>query len=457
MTASREPRAPRPRLRTAVSAALAVAAAGTSLTGCGTLSAAENDPITVMTLAPIDTKATNMPGMTATATAYARWVNADGGINGRELKVVTCNEGNDGVQAAGCARKAREVGAVAVVGSYTTHARTIMPALELHGIPYLGGYGLTEEEFSSPLSYPVNGGQPALVAGSGRQLAEVCDEVALVRPDTIAGDELPGLFNAGLASRGEAGQAVDVPAPEDSAEYTREARTALRAAGVPEAPDAEASEAGPDTGTGPGNGEFSTIADAGGADGACVAATLGGRTGTFIDSFSRLRESSAEVTFASVLGSVEQSLVNRTGGADSMLEGSYVTSWYPASQEPVWDEMRAATTEHAFGDNRIDLADPGVQTTWVAYTVLRSVLEGMEGQEITHRTVHQALDATGPVSTGGITPDLSWQYEDLLGSPNYPRIVNSMVNFQQVRDGQLVAARPNPVDIGRTLNQITGG
>ncbi|MEE1929564.1 ABC transporter substrate-binding protein [Streptomyces sp. TRM 70351] len=440
----------RPRLRPVTATALAAAAVGASLSGCGALPGGPGDPITVMTWAPEETKATNMPGMTALASAYARWVNAEGGINGRELKVVTCNEGNETVRAAHCARQAREVGAVAVVGSYSQHGRIVIPSLETYGIPYLGGYGVTEEEFASPLSFPVNGGQPALLAGSGRQLADVCAKVALVRPDTIAGDELPGLFNAGLASR-ESEPAADVRAPEDAAEYTDEARRALRGAGVEpgEAPGGEPGGYAALTGPADGGPEAS-----GDGDDACVAAALGGRTGTFIDSFARLRQADSPVTFASVLGSVEQSLVNRTGGKNSMLEGSYVTSWYPAGEEPVWDRMKAVVREHAFGDNRIDPADPGVQTTWVAYTVLRSVLESMEG-EITHRTVYRALDDTGPVSTGGITPDLSWRYEDLLGSSSYPRIVNSMVNFQQVRDGQLVAARREPEDIAATLERMT--
>ena len=35
---------------------------------------------------------TNLPGMPAMAKAYARWANASGGINGHELRVLTCNE-----------------------------------------------------------------------------------------------------------------------------------------------------------------------------------------------------------------------------------------------------------------------------------------------------------------------------------------------------------------------------
>ncbi|BFO22444.1 hypothetical protein SHKM778_88320 [Streptomyces sp. KM77-8] len=41
-------------------------------------------------------------------------------------------------------------GAVAVVGSYSQYADSFMPALEGAGIPYIGGYGVTNNEFTSP-------------------------------------------------------------------------------------------------------------------------------------------------------------------------------------------------------------------------------------------------------------------------------------------------------------------
>ena len=66
----------------------------------------KNGPITVMTWAPQDTNLTNKPGMPAFARAYARWVNSHGGIDGRKLHVASCNERNDSVSAAKCARAA---------------------------------------------------------------------------------------------------------------------------------------------------------------------------------------------------------------------------------------------------------------------------------------------------------------------------------------------------------------
>ncbi|MEV5353552.1 ABC transporter substrate-binding protein [Streptomyces sp. NPDC093516] len=408
--------------RGVLSAGAAVACASL-LAGCGvvpgTAGGAGDEPITVMTWAPEKTRATNKPGMPAFARAYARWVNANGGINGRELKVLTCNDHNDSVAAARCARTAAKENVVAVVGSYSQHADSFFPSLEGAGIPYIGGYGITNAEFTSPLSYPVNGGQPALLAGLGRALAD-CGPVALIRPDTIAGDQLPPLLDSGLKSGGHA-PARDQRAPEDATEYDGQAERALR----------------------------STTTDP--RDEGCVVPALGDRNGTFMDSFRRAREDYPDVRTAAVLGSVDQTVIDATGGASGPYEGSYITGWYPVASDPRWDGMKRVIKEEAFGDNRIDPADAGVQTTWIAYTVFHRVVESLGDGEVSADTVAEALDDGLEIDTGGLTPTLQWRFQDELASVGFPRLVNANVTLQVVREGRLVSARKGFVDTTRTL------
>ena len=114
-------------------------------------------------------------------------------------------------------------------------------------------------------------------------------------------------------------------------------------------------------------------------------------------------------------------------------------------------EMEKVIREHAFGDNRIDPADAGVQTTWIAYTVLKAAIEKIGGSEVTSRAIRRALDDGLKVTTGGLTPTLSWRFEDLLASAGFPRIVNPDVTFQVVRKGRLVAARRGFVNVEKTL------
>ncbi|CAL9538392.1 hypothetical protein SUDANB178_04151 [Streptomyces sp. enrichment culture] len=400
-------------VRATVLAACAVALCASLTAACGLVPGATGGsgdaPVTVMTWAPQDTDATNKPGMPAMALAYAKWVNAHGGVNGRELKVLTCNDHNDSVGAAKCAKRAAAENVVAVVGSYSQFGDSFLAPLEGAGIPYIGGYGVTNDEFTGTMSYPVNGGQPALLAGLGRALAADCGNVVLVRPDSIAGDQLPALLDSGLRAGGHA-DAGDQLAAEDATEYGDQAERALRHATADPAREG------------------------------CVVPALGDRTDTFMDSFRRVRANHPDVRTATVLGSVDQTVINATGGASGPYEGAYVTGWYPAASDPRWAPMRKVISEAAFDDDRIDPADAGVQTTWIAYTVLRAVLEKIGDGEVSADAVRRTLNDGLRVSTGGLTPTLSWPYAGRLAAVGFPRLVNADVTLQVVRGGRLVAA-----------------
>ncbi|WP_299535249.1 ABC transporter substrate-binding protein [uncultured Streptomyces sp.] len=420
MTGRRRPSTPR-----TLTLFTSTAVAGALLTtGCGVVPGGSADagaPVTVMTWAPRgaadDADALSKSGVTAMASAYARWVDSEGGIDGRELKVVTCDEKDTTVGAEKCARQAVEQDVAAVVGSYSRHGRSFLAPLEAAGIPYIGGYGASDEEFSSFVSFPVNGGQSSLLAGNGKQLAAGCHRVALVRPDSIAGDAMAPLLDTSLAEA-RRGAATDVVAPESATSYDEQARQALAAAD----------------------------------DDGCVTAVLDDRTQTFFDSFRRLEPEDGGVRISSVLGSVGQPLIDSTGGANSPFEGAYVTGWYPDSGDARWDPMREVLRAHAFGDNTIDPADTGVQTAWIAYTVLAQAVRALDGADATASRVMAVLNRGLSVDTGGLTPTLRWRYQDMLGSSAYPRIVNGEVTFQVVREGRLVAQKQGFVDVTETLS-----
>ncbi|MFE7463298.1 ABC transporter substrate-binding protein [Streptomyces sp. NPDC057499] len=407
---------------------LTSAAAGALLiTGCSALPGAtggSREPITVMTWAPSGVAGpdtVNMAGMTAMARAYARWANGNGGLDGHRLRVVTCDEQDTSASAAKCARRAVQEKAVAVVGSYSRHGASFMPPLEGARIPFIGGYGATDEEFTSYNSFPVNGGQSALLAGNARQLARSCERVSVVRPDTLVGDSQAWLLRTGLTAAGRPAPA-DIRAPETATSYDDAAGSALHAAGPA---------------------------------GGCATAVLGRSTETFFDSFRRLEPSYGKVRISSVLGSVDQPLIDSTGGRKSPFEGAYITGWYPDSGDARWNGMRQVIREHAFGDNRIDPDDTGVQTTWIAYTVLGELVKAVDTARITPWTITSALNTGTPAATGGLTPVLRWGFTDVLGSSAYPRIVNTRVTFQVVRDGRLVADRKGFMNVAETLSDAS--
>ena len=408
------------------------------LAGCGVLpgvSGGSREPITVMTWAPDGTSATNAPGMPAMAKAFARWVNADGGIDGHELNVLTCNEHNTATGASDCARRAVKEHAVAVVGSYSQYDNAFIPPLEVgrhplprrirHLRPRVHQRALLPRQRRPGRTH--RGQRPA----ARRRAASRSPWYA---PTPSPATSCPTLLNAGLlAAHHEA--AADIRTAEDAGDYTAEAEPGARAGrgGSAPAPD-RPKAAGQKAGRG------------------CVTAVLGDRTETFFDSFRRVESDEQKVRVASVIGSVGQPLLDRTGGKDGPFEGAYVTGWYPESDDPRWEPMKKVISEHAFGDDAIDAADAGVQTTWIAYTAPE------EGRRVPrHKDSVRAVDLVRAlnkgvtVDTGGLTPVLRWRFEDMLAAPDFPRIVNRQVTFQVVRDGRLVAVKKGFTDVSSTL------
>ncbi|MFE0461360.1 ABC transporter substrate-binding protein [Kitasatospora sp. NPDC058965] len=408
----------RPRLLALV-ATLGLVPALLATSACGgPAAAADRNDLTVLTFAPSGTGASDRPGMTALADAIGKQLNTRGGAAGHKLKVLTCNEHNTAEGAADCAHQAVSAGAVAVIGSYSQFGDSFMPVLEAARIPYIGGYGLSGPEFTSPLSYPVAGGTPALIAGSGRQLvAAGCRTVAVIRPDTPAGDTLLGSLAGALNPAGI--KLVDVRAPEKSTDYTPQAKAAI----------------GDDR---PNN---------------CVTDALGPvPTLNLLDALRRLPHKNTKL--ASVIGSFQQSVVDSTGGDSGPLGGAYATGWFPPEGSKVWDGLRDTVRGSGAGEVPIDDSDPGVQTTWVAYQVFLKAVEQLGTGEVTTQSLRTLLDSGDRFDTGGATPPLSWGLTSMLASADSPRLVNTSVTFQQVQGGRLVEQQPGFVDVRWVL---TGG
>ncbi|MFE7188294.1 ABC transporter substrate-binding protein [Kitasatospora sp. NPDC057541] len=404
----------------AVATAAAVLPTLFSASACGgpADAATGSGDLTVMTWAPSDTGSADRPGMTALAEAIGRDINVKGGLHGRRLRVITCNEHNTSDGSKACAQQAVDAKAVAVLGSYSQFGDDFMPVLERAGIPLIGGYGLSQPEFSSPLSYPVGGGMPALIGGSGRQLVEAgCKTVSLIRPDTPAGDNLLGYLGNALKPSGM--KLLDVKAPEKSNDYSPEVRKAI----------------------------------GGDQPGSCVTSALGAEpTGNLLDAFRRTGAKNTRI--ASVIGSVQQSVVDSTGGDSGPLAGAFVTGWYPPESAKIWDGLRAVIRSDSAG-RHIDAADPGVQTTWVAYEVFRQISDRLAaaGRAVSSKAVTGLLDGGEQIDVG-LTPPLNWATTNMLPSTESPRLVNTWVTYQVVKGGQLTLQRPGFVDVRWVL---TGG
>jgi branched-chain amino acid transport system substrate-binding protein len=164
--------------------------------------AGASDAIKVMFIGQItDTaNATALPEAAAGVRAAVAAINRDGGILGKPLELLICDDKADGNEAAKCARKAVREAVVATVGNTSNFGNVILPVLAQAGIASIGHNPISAEDFNSPVAFPLQGGSPVLVAGAVRLLADRgASRIRMATVDSQAGALSEGFARAGLA------------------------------------------------------------------------------------------------------------------------------------------------------------------------------------------------------------------------------------------------------------------
>ncbi|MET7725073.1 ABC transporter substrate-binding protein [Streptomyces mirabilis] len=397
----------------AVTGVLLAAGCGGEASGSSTeTSSLKGTPVKVMVWNPEDTQGSAQPGVRLTAQAYEKWINANGGIKGGPLKVLTCNEKNDPDEAEKCAQQAVAEKVVAVVGSYSLAGDRYMPILQKAGIPYIGGTGVSAAEFSNPLSFPVNGGTPAVFAAHGQQLVEQgCKKISGVRYDLAAAAIVSQFLTLGVTSAGGT-------APKDL-------KVPVTATDL--APQVAAATKGSD----------------------CVSVILGTHSDLFVKSYV---QSGAKTKLGSVVGNLTPELAETTGGSGSPLEGAAITGYYPPTSDAVWKEF----VEAAKGTD-IDTSNGANETTWVAFKVFTEAAKKLP--TISSKALVEELNTTSGIDTGGLTPPLTWKASTALPIKGLDRIHNTTATELTIRDGKVEWAKEGStfVDVRKMLTATSAG
>ncbi|MET7452984.1 ABC transporter substrate-binding protein [Streptomyces sp. NPDC005574] len=396
----------------AVTGVLLAAGCGGKASGSSTETSLKGAPVKVMVWTPENTQGSAQPGVRLTAQAYEKWINANGGIKGGPLKVLTCNEKNDPDEAEKCAQQAVAEKVVAVVGSYSLAGDRYMPILQKAGIPYLGGTGVSAAEFSNPLSFPVNGGTPVVFAAHGRQLVQSgCKKISGVRYDVAAAAVVSQFLTLGAVSAGGA-------PPKDL-------KVPLTATDL--APQVAAATKGSD----------------------CVSVILGTASGLFVKAYV---QSGAKTKLGSVVGNLTPELAASTGGSGSPLEGAAITGYYPPTSDPAWKDFLAATK-----GKDIDATNGANATTWVAFKVFTEAAKKLP--TLTSKALVKELDTTAGISTGGLTPPLTWSAATALPMKGLNRIHNTTATELTIRDGKIEWAKSGStfVDVRKALTAASAG
>ncbi|MGO4383422.1 ABC transporter substrate-binding protein [Specibacter sp. RAF43] len=215
-------------------AGVAVIAALFLTAGCGSANGSKNanqdGPIELYQLTDVQGPSTSLPFMKTSAEAAVKEINAAGGVNGRELKLTTCNEANDPNTAIKCAQAAAQGDKyVGLVGGFSLFGGQINPILEAAKLANIGPDAVTAEDTLSTSSFLMDTGVPgyaAMPAVAKKYLH--ASKIAVFLTDNNTAGHLEEFFKSGAqAAGGEIVQTIVVPVEAtDYSGYLAKARDA---------------------------------------------------------------------------------------------------------------------------------------------------------------------------------------------------------------------------------------
>lgn len=138
----------------ALAGVAALAAAG--LTSCAEDGAsAEGGTVKVMVFGSFSQPPFVLPQIETGAKAATEAINADGGLAGQQIELISCDDESNPNGATTCGRQAVDEGVVAVVGTFSLFTDNIMPLLTEAGIPFIHSDAMSQLELTSENSFPL--------------------------------------------------------------------------------------------------------------------------------------------------------------------------------------------------------------------------------------------------------------------------------------------------------------
>ncbi|KAA1394218.1 ABC transporter substrate-binding protein [Aeromicrobium ginsengisoli] len=338
------------------------------------------EPVTVMTIAPVDTAAINQPEIMEAAKASAKALNAAGGLGGHEVKVITCNDGNDPNTAAACARQAVSKKAIAVVGGFTTSGASIVPIIAKAGIPWIGPPGFSADELASKDSYPLIAGSVAFAGLGQRAAKDGCKTIATVLYDVPTAVSAATLIANGVKAGGGA-KPTDIKVPTTTTDFASVAKQI----------------------------------------GEVDCAILGLPNDQIVATAVAGKSVGVKSRYYLVAGALNDTTIK---GAQGSLDGAVTAVNFVPATEDVWKEAKDSS-------DKVDWTGAYNQSTWASYQVLKTVLD--DQAEVTAESVVAGLAKTTNVDAGGLMAPTDFTKE--FAVPGLNRVFNRQVVYLTAKDG----------------------
>jgi branched-chain amino acid transport system substrate-binding protein len=378
----------------ATSATTATTAVSTAVTTAkGTTKAPSGDPIKVMTVTTLNAAGPTYENIANTANAYAKYINARGGVAGRPLEVTVCDEQFDPAVATTCARQAVDEGMVSVVGSFTFFAESIVPVIAQSSITWFGACcPITPSELTSPYSFNI-GNQPMYAVGAVKKaVADGCKNINAVIIDG-AQIFIEPMKNAMSALGKTFGDVIILP---------------------PTAQDYSAEVAQATTG----------------AD--CVISIISETP--FITWNTAWAQSKTKAQQYGPQGNLNEISAK---GNEAATNGNIIVGMYPDISTEPWSEYRIALGEAGLDTTALDYNSLGGLGTWAAFVAFTKIAETIKG-DITAKSFYEAANTTNHLDLNGMVPVLDFTKEWTDGLKGYNRLFNRSVVYSKLENGKVV-------------------
>jgi ABC-type branched-subunit amino acid transport system substrate-binding protein len=393
---------------TSASSATTAAAAGAS-TG-GTTS---GSPVTLMVIDVENGPEANSPEDVAGAKAAALAINANGGINGHPVKIVSCNDQFNPNVAAQCARTAAADHVAAVVGNKSTNGAVINPILQQENIPSVGNNPIVALDNTSPISFPLISGAFFNYPGQAIEMIKNLDKKRIVVAEyNLAAVEPIGKVVQQAVTASGGVNAGTVLLPQTATDMTSFAAqiVAMKADGVD-----------------------------------CITSPQAA-----LALLKAARQLGSQAVFSYIDGTMTPQMLQSAGTlADGMALAGYLppvsATNIPGVAEFV-SEMGAAA-KAGIPNASAENVDPVSENGWLSVYAVQAVAKSIQGP-VTNTSLLNALKKATNINVKGIVPDWS---PGLPGPTGYPQITNPTVWLGVVKNSQTTLIQNTPLNVASVL------
>lgn len=326
------------------------------------------------------------PELVDGTTAGVAHVNANGGINGRDIELLTCKTGNDPNKADNCSREAVKEGVVAVISPLTLQ-KAFSKILGAEKLPILGAV-TSGSDLTDPAHFAITGSTAVEIPGLANAFAEMgAKKISFARIQIDGGEAFAGFANNGLEGRGMTVH-NDVPVPTGAPDMAPYVEQVL----------------------------------AGGTD-AIMSILPGSDSTAFVK---ELKKIAPDVPVA-LIGTQKEKVIDALG-ADS--EGVLMSTFF---LPPSYGNDATRAYEKAMDEAGYDEKRGFRLHAYTAVQVFAEVAKGIEG-DLTHEAMWDTLGKTEGIDVG-LTPPLQWTKGGVAG---LDRVFTSCSFIVRVEDGHEV-------------------